>query len=89
MAVLEWIRLLRLPNQATAVADVLAGWLIVSQARSLQWPAPAAWWAIAAHSPDAWVTVELYPYRDRPDDAARTARAHLLGVAAGVGVQLA
>jgi len=48
MAVLEWIRLLRLPNQATAVADVLAGWLIVSQARSLQWPAPAAWWAIAA-----------------------------------------
>jgi sugar phosphate isomerase/epimerase len=45
--------------------------------------------AIAAHSPDAWVTVELYPYRDRPDDAARTARAHLLGVAAGVGVQLA
>jgi sugar phosphate isomerase/epimerase len=45
--------------------------------------------AIAAHSPDAWVTVELYPYRDRPDDAARAARAHLLGVAAGVGVQLA
>jgi hypothetical protein len=35
------------------------------------------------------VTVELYPYRDRPDDAARAARAHLLAVAAAAGVELA
>ena len=33
--------------------------------------------AIAAHTPDLWVTVELYPYRDRPDEAARAARAPL------------
>jgi sugar phosphate isomerase/epimerase len=45
--------------------------------------------AIAAHTPDTWITVELYPYRDRPDDAARAARAHLLGVAAEAGVELA
>jgi sugar phosphate isomerase/epimerase len=45
--------------------------------------------AIATHSPDAWVTVELYPYRDRPDDAARAARSYLLGVAAAAGVELA
>jgi sugar phosphate isomerase/epimerase len=45
--------------------------------------------AIAGTSPDAWVTVELYPYRDRPDEAAHAARAHLLGVAAAAGVELA
>ena len=45
--------------------------------------------AIATHSPDAWVTVELYPYRERPDDAARAARKHLLAVAAAAGVELA
>jgi sugar phosphate isomerase/epimerase len=45
--------------------------------------------AIAARTPDIWVTVELYPYRDRPDDAARAARAHLLAVAAAAGVELA
>jgi sugar phosphate isomerase/epimerase len=44
--------------------------------------------AIAATSPAAWVTVELYPYRDRPDEAARAARDHLLGVAAAAGVEL-
>lgn len=48
MAALEWIRLLRLPNVATAVADVLAGWLIVSQSRTPAWPGPAAALAIAA-----------------------------------------
>jgi len=45
--------------------------------------------AIAACSPDAWVTVELYPYRDRPDEAARAAREHLLAVANAAGVELA
>jgi len=47
-SLLAWIRLLRLPNHATAVADVLAGFLIVSQARAIGWPAPALWWAILA-----------------------------------------
>jgi sugar phosphate isomerase/epimerase len=45
--------------------------------------------AIATHTPDTWVTVELYPYRDRPDDAARAARAYLLTVARDAGVELA
>ena len=45
--------------------------------------------AIATHTPDIWITVELYPYRDRPDDAARAARAHLLGVAQAAGVEIA
>jgi sugar phosphate isomerase/epimerase len=44
--------------------------------------------AIAATETAAWVTVELYPYRDRPDEAARAARDHLLGVAAAAGVEL-
>jgi sugar phosphate isomerase/epimerase len=45
--------------------------------------------AIAAHTPDMWITVELYPYRDQPDDAARAARAHLLAQAVVAGVALA
>lgn len=45
---LAWVRLLRLPNHATAVADVLAGFVIVSQARAIEWPAPALWLAILA-----------------------------------------
>jgi len=49
---------------------------------------PAVLRAIATHSPDVWVTVELYPYRDRPDEAARAARRHLLAVAAAAGVEL-
>ncbi|NDC63419.1 MAG: sugar phosphate isomerase/epimerase [Planctomycetia bacterium] len=44
--------------------------------------------SIAAHTPDVWITVELYPYRHEPDEAARTARAHLLGCAARAGVSL-
>ena len=55
-SLLAWLRLLRLPNHATAVADVLAGFLIVSHTRSafpqagnaIDWPAPALWWAILA-----------------------------------------
>jgi len=47
-SLLAWVRLLRLPNHATAVADVLAGYCIVSQYRTIAWPAPALWWAILA-----------------------------------------
>lgn len=47
-SVLAWMRLLRLPNHATAVADVLAGYLIASRSIHVDWPAPALWWAILA-----------------------------------------
>ena len=47
-SLLAWVRLLRLPNHATAVADVLAGFLIVSQARAIEWPQASLWWAILA-----------------------------------------
>jgi 4-hydroxybenzoate polyprenyltransferase len=45
---LAWLRLLRLPNHATAVADVLAGYLIAAHARVLEWPPAALWGAMAA-----------------------------------------
>ncbi len=45
--------------------------------------------AIATHTPDTWITVELYPYRDRPDEAAKAARAHLLACGERAGVELA
>jgi 4-hydroxybenzoate polyprenyltransferase len=45
---LAWARLLRLPNLATAVADVLAGFVIVSQTRAVGWLPPAFGWAAVA-----------------------------------------
>jgi sugar phosphate isomerase/epimerase len=36
--------------------------------------------AIAKTGYDGWITVELYPYIDNPDDAARAAREYLTGV---------
>lgn len=45
----DWLRLLRLPNHATVVADVTAGFLVAAGMRgAIDWPPPAAWWAIAA-----------------------------------------
>lgn len=44
--------------------------------------------AIAATGYDGWLTVELYPYVERPDDAARQALAYLGSVARDVGVAL-
>jgi sugar phosphate isomerase/epimerase len=44
--------------------------------------------AIAAHTPDTWITVELYPYRDRPDEAASAARSFLRGAATRAGVHV-
>ena len=35
---------------------------------------------------DGWLTVELYPYIDSPDDAAREARDYLIGALAKLGV---
>jgi len=43
---------------------------------------------IAKTGYDGWLTVELYPYIDNPDDAAREAREYLLGVAKGLGLKL-
>jgi 4-hydroxybenzoate polyprenyltransferase len=45
---LAWLQLLRLPNHATAVADVLAGYLIASHTKLLGWPPAPLWWAVAA-----------------------------------------
>lgn len=45
---LAWMRLLRVPNLATAVADVLAGYLIVAHVRGVDWPLPPLRWAILA-----------------------------------------
>ena len=43
----DWLRLLRLPNLATAAADPLAGYLIVSQVRTVDWPPVECWLAMA------------------------------------------
>ncbi len=45
---LAWLRLVRLPNLATAAADSLAGFLVVTGMRSLDWPPVACWCAVAA-----------------------------------------
>ncbi len=45
--------------------------------------------AIAATGYDGWITVELYPYIDNPDSAAREAYAYLQQTAGQVGLQLA
>ncbi|RIK74519.1 MAG: sugar phosphate isomerase [Planctomycetota bacterium] len=42
--------------------------------------------AIAATGYDGWITVELYPYIDNPDDAAREAKAYLSRVMDAVGI---
>ncbi len=44
--------------------------------------------AIAATDYDGWLTVELYPYIDSPDDAAREAHAYMTSRLAKVGIQL-
>jgi len=44
--------------------------------------------AIATHTPDIWITVELYPYRQQPDAAANAARKYLLACAEQVGVEI-
>ena len=41
---------------------------------------PATIGAIRQTGYDGWLTVELYPYIDSPDDAARQAREYLLGL---------
>lgn len=45
---LAWLRLVRVPNLATAAADPLAGFLIVAGLRDLAWPPVACGLAVAA-----------------------------------------
>ncbi|HTU24390.1 MAG TPA: sugar phosphate isomerase/epimerase family protein [Pirellulales bacterium] len=45
--------------------------------------------AIAATGYDGWLTVELYPYVDEPDNAAREAQAFLARTAAEIGLEFA
>jgi len=42
--------------------------------------------AIHATGYDGWITVELYPYIDNPDDAAREAREHLTRIMERLGI---
>ncbi len=42
----------------------------------------AALRAIQSIGYDGWVTIELYPYVENPDDAARRARQHIEGILA-------
>ena len=44
---LDWARLLRLPNHATAIADVLAGYLVVAGLKKVALP-PGLAWAVGA-----------------------------------------
>ena len=45
---LPWLRLMRLPNLATAAADSLAGYLVVSGLQAVQWPPAACLLAVLA-----------------------------------------
>ncbi|MGI9177224.1 MAG: UbiA family prenyltransferase [Pirellulales bacterium] len=45
---LAWVRLIRMPNLATAVADSLAGYLVVSGLTPLDWPPAVCWLAMLA-----------------------------------------
>ena len=44
---------------------------------------------IAATDYDGWLTVELYPYIENPDTAAREAHAYLVNVASQIGIDVA
>ncbi|NBV44671.1 MAG: hypothetical protein EBR86_03285 [Planctomycetia bacterium] len=88
---LDWARLLRVPAHATAVADVLAGWLVVSGVRDLAWPPTPVGLAIGAGLAlyaagmvlnDVYdVDLDRHERPDRPLPSGRIA----LGTAAVVG----
>jgi sugar phosphate isomerase/epimerase len=44
--------------------------------------------AIQSTGYDGWLTVELYPYIDSPDDAAREARSYMSGLLDQLGIEL-
>jgi len=45
---IAWLRLVRLPNLATAAADALAGYLVCAGLRVVEWPPAACGWAVLA-----------------------------------------
>ncbi len=45
---LAWLRIVRIPNLATAAADALAGYLLIAGLRDLAWPPAACGLAVAA-----------------------------------------
>jgi len=45
---LAWLRIVRIPNLATAAADALAGYLVIAGLRELAWPPAACGFAVAA-----------------------------------------
>lgn len=45
---LAWLRIVRLPNLATAAADALSGYLVIAGLRELAWPPAACGLAVAA-----------------------------------------
>ncbi|MES1213172.1 MAG: sugar phosphate isomerase/epimerase family protein, partial [Singulisphaera sp.] len=49
---------------------------------------PAVLQAIHATGYDGWITVELYPYIDQPDEAAREAYTYMVNALAKVGIEL-
>ena len=49
---------------------------------------PATLRQIHATGYDGWITVELYPYIDQPDEAAREAFTYMTGTMAEAGIEL-
>jgi len=46
---IDWLRLVRISNHGTVIADVAAGFLVAAGLRGeIAWPPPALWWVIAA-----------------------------------------
>lgn len=45
---LAWLRIIRIPNLATAAADALAGYLVIAGLRELAWPPAACGLSVAA-----------------------------------------
>jgi 4-hydroxybenzoate polyprenyltransferase len=103
-SLIAWLKLLRIPNHATAVADVLAGWLVVTGAREIA-PLPAEFWCVAVSSIclygagmvlndvyDLEVDREERPERPLPSGLLRPASAAAFGgclLVAGVAAAIA
>lgn len=86
-----WLRLVRLPNLATAAADSLAGYLVVAGPTALDWPPAACWLAVLASLAfyaagmvlndvcDVAIDRDERPERPLPSGAIAVSRAALAG----------